>query len=156
MAALLQPFLCRISVPNNIDRDMHPFLSRSFCALATTASLIALPTLGAELDPQPIKPELQRLIDQMYPGMRSVYEDLHANPELGFQETRTAVKLATEMRKLGFEVTEGIGKTGLVAIYRNGTGPTVMVRTELDALNRPALCQQSEGPVQRQGELCRP
>ncbi|WP_218241263.1 amidohydrolase [Comamonas fluminis] len=113
---------------------MHPFLSRSFCALATAASLIALPTLGAELDPQPIKPELQRLIDQMYPSMRSVYEDLHANPELGFQETRTAAKLATEMRKLGFEVTEGIGKTGLVAIYRNGTGPTVMVRTELDAL----------------------
>ncbi len=112
---------------------MHPSLTRKFCAVATLAF-----TLGSaqavELDPQPLKPQLQQLIAQMYPQMRGIYEDLHANPELGFQETRTAAKLAAEMRKLGFEVTEGIGKTGLVAIYRNGAGPTVMVRTELDAL----------------------
>ncbi|WP_304350178.1 amidohydrolase [Comamonas testosteroni] len=112
---------------------MHPSLTRKFCAVATLAFTLGS-VQAAELDPQPLKPQLQQLIAQMYPQMRGIYEDLHANPELGFQETRTAAKLAAEMRKLGFEVTEGIGKTGLVAIYRNGAGPTVMVRTELDAL----------------------
>lgn len=112
---------------------MHPSLTRKFCITAALAFTLGS-AQAAELDPQPLKPQLQQLIAQMYPQMRGIYEDLHANPELGFEETRTAAKLAAEMRKLGFEVTEGIGKTGLVAIYRNGAGPTVMVRTELDAL----------------------
>ncbi|EED65344.1 amidohydrolase [Comamonas testosteroni] len=112
---------------------MPPSLTRKFCAVAALAVTLGS-AQAAELDPQPLKPQLQQLIAQMYPQMRGIYEDLHANPELGFQETRTAAKLAAEMRRLGFEVTEGIGKTGLVAIYRNGAGPTVMVRTELDAL----------------------
>ena len=60
-----------------------------------------------------------------------------AIPSSAFQETRTAARLAAEMRALGYEVTEGIGKTGIVALYRNGPGPTVMVRTELDALPMP-------------------
>ncbi|PNB46192.1 amidohydrolase, partial [Pseudomonas sp. FW305-130] len=60
--------------------------------------------------------------------------DIHTNPELSFQEARTATKLAGELKALGFEVTEGVGKTGIVGLYRNGPGPTVMVRTELDAL----------------------
>ncbi|GGH60372.1 N-acyl-L-amino acid amidohydrolase [Comamonas phosphati] len=113
-------------------------LARAFCAIAAITTLAGTLTArsawSAELDPQPLKPRLNRLVDQMYPGLQGIYEDLHAHPELGFQETRTAAKLAAEMRKLGFEVTEGLGKTGLVAIYRNGSGPAVMVRTELDAL----------------------
>ncbi|WP_120971665.1 amidohydrolase [Comamonas sp. lk] len=112
---------------------MHPSLTRKFCITAALAASLTS-AQAAELDPLPLKPQLLQLIAQMYPQMRGIYEDLHANPELGFEETRTAAKLAAEMRKLGFEVTEGIGKTGLVAIYRNGAGPTVMVRTELDAL----------------------
>lgn len=74
------------------------------------------------------------LVDAMYPALRAVYEDLHAHPELAFKETRTAAKLAAEMRQLGFEVTEKVGGTGVVAIYRNGPGPTVLVRTDMDAL----------------------
>jgi hippurate hydrolase len=75
-----------------------------------------------------------RQVDAMYPTLEAIYKDLHAHPELAFQETRTAAKLAAEMRAIGFEVTEKVGKTGLVAIYRNGAGPTVLVRTELDGL----------------------
>jgi len=60
--------------------------------------------------------------------------DLHANPELAFQETQTAAKLATHMKALGYEISTGVGKTGLVCILKNGPGPTVMLRTELDAL----------------------
>lgn len=66
--------------------------------------------------------------------LEALYMDLHAHPELGFQETRTAARLAKEMKALGLDVTEGVGGTGVVAVLRNGAGPTVLVRTELDAL----------------------
>jgi hippurate hydrolase len=74
------------------------------------------------------------LINGMYPQLETIYKDLHAHPEIAFQEERTAAKLAAEMRKIGFEVTEKVGKTGVVAIYKNGPGPMVLVRTELDGL----------------------
>lgn len=78
--------------------------------------------------------QVPSVVNGMYASLEALYMDLHANPEIAFQEVRTAGKMADEMRKLGFEVTEKIGGTGVVAIYRNGAGPTVMVRTELDAL----------------------
>ncbi|OGA60399.1 MAG: peptidase M20 [Burkholderiales bacterium RIFCSPHIGHO2_01_FULL_64_960] len=74
------------------------------------------------------------LLNSHYPSLELLYKDLHENPELGFNEVRTASKLAAEMRRAGFEVTEKVGRTGLVALYRNGAGPTVMVRTDMDAL----------------------
>jgi hippurate hydrolase len=80
---------------------------------------------------------IARSLDAQYSHIDALYKDIHKNPELGFQEIRTAAKLAAEMRSLGYEVTEGVGKTGIVAIYKNGPGPTVMIRTELDALPMP-------------------
>jgi amidohydrolase len=77
---------------------------------------------------------VSELLNGMYTQLETIYKDIHAHPELGFQETRTATQLATEMRTLGFQVTENVGKTGVVAIFKNGAGPTVLVRTELDAL----------------------
>jgi hippurate hydrolase len=74
------------------------------------------------------------VLDRNYPQLDSLYKDIHSQPEVQYQETKTAAKLAAKMRALGFTVTERVGKTGLVAIYRNGPGPMVMVRTELDAL----------------------
>ena len=79
-------------------------------------------------------PRIDSLVDGMYPQLETIYKDIHANPELSFKETRTAAKLAAEMRAIGFEMTERVGGTGMVAIYKNGPGPTVLVRTELDAL----------------------
>jgi hippurate hydrolase len=73
-------------------------------------------------------------IDALYPQLAALYEDLHRNPELGFQETRTSATLAARLKALGYEVTTGVGGTGIVALLRNGAGPTVMLRTELDAL----------------------
>src|SRR5689334_15298253 len=73
-------------------------------------------------------------IDGLYPDIETFYIDLHRNPELAFQEVRTAGKLAAFTRALGYEVTTGVGKTGIVAVMKNGPGPTVMLRTELDAL----------------------
>ncbi|MGA3103117.1 MAG: amidohydrolase [Terriglobales bacterium] len=73
-------------------------------------------------------------VDAAYPAAHELYLDLHQNPELSSHETQTAAKLAARLRNLGYEVTEGVGGTGVVAILKNGAGPTVMVRTELDAL----------------------
>ena len=81
-----------------------------------------------------LKAAIEASIEADYPKLDALYKDIHAHPELAFQEVKTAAKLAAEMRALGFEVTEKVGRTGLVAIYSNGDGPTIMVRTELDAL----------------------
>src|SRR6059058_4717254 len=73
-------------------------------------------------------------LDQLYPHLDSLYIDLHKNPELSSHEEKTAVKMADELRKLGYEVTTGVGGTGVVGVLKNGKGPTVLLRTELDAL----------------------
>ena len=101
--------------------------------LASVTLCIALPA-RAELDVPILKSAIETSVESNYDHLDALYKDIHAHPEIAFQEVRTAAKLAAEMRALGFEVTEQVGKTGLVAIYKNGNGPTVMVRTELDAL----------------------
>ncbi len=63
-----------------------------------------------------------------------LYRELHASPELSFQETKTAEKLATRLRQSGYDVTTGVGRTGYVAVLENGDGPTLMLRTDLDGL----------------------
>lgn len=68
------------------------------------------------------------------PALMELYRDLHAHPELSFQEVKTSAKLAARMRKLGFEVTEKVGKTGVVSVLRNGDGPTVLLRADMDGL----------------------
>lgn len=73
-------------------------------------------------------------VESVYPLAHDLYVDLHQNPELSSHETQTAAKLAARLRSLGYEVTEKVGGTGVVAILKNGAGPTVMLRTELDAL----------------------
>lgn len=73
-------------------------------------------------------------VDAIYPDIEAFYIDLHRNPELAFQEVRTSGKLAAFTKALGYDVTTGVGKTGIVAVLKNGPGPTVMLRTELDAL----------------------
>jgi amidohydrolase len=73
-------------------------------------------------------------VEAAYPDAHVLYIDLHQNPELSAHEIQTATKLAGRLRALGFDVTEHVGGTGIVAILKNGAGPTVMMRTELDAL----------------------
>lgn len=73
-------------------------------------------------------------VDALYPQMQALYRDLHEHPELSTLETATAAKLAARLKALGFEVTTGVGGTGLVAVLKNGAGPTVALRVEMDAL----------------------
>ncbi len=73
-------------------------------------------------------------IDALYPRIEALYIDLHSYPELAFEEKVTAAKLADRLKTLGYEVTTGVGGTGVVGLLKNGAGPVVMLRTELDAL----------------------
>ncbi|MGA8274009.1 MAG: amidohydrolase [Candidatus Sulfotelmatobacter sp.] len=95
--------------------------------------LLFVATLAATACAQ-ISASQEKEIETVYPDAHALYLDLHQNPELSSRETQTAAKLATRLRSLGYEVTEHVGGTGIVAIMKNGAGPTVMLRTELDAL----------------------
>ncbi len=77
---------------------------------------------------------LKEAVAQDYAYLESLYQHLHANPELSFKEEQTAARLVKEMKELGFTVTEKVGGHGFVSVLENGDGPTVMVRTDLDAL----------------------
>src|SRR5712664_4986761 len=81
-------------------------------------------------------------IDAIYPELDALYLDLHQNPELSGHEEKTAAKLADRLRRLGYEVTTGVGGHGIVALMRNGNGPTVMLLADMDAL-----------PIQEKTEL---
>src|SRR4051812_31849740 len=109
-------------------------MTRSFSLLLASLALCVPLSAHAEIDVTALKSAISVSLERDYPGLDALYKDLHAHPEIAFQEVKTAAKLAVEMRALGFDVTEKVGKTGLVALYKNGDGPTIMVRTELDAL----------------------
>ncbi len=97
-------------------------LTRSFLLVTLTAVTYAqAPSRSGE-------------VEAIYSDARALYLDLHQNPELSSHETQTAAKLAGRLRDLGYAVTEQVGGTGVVALLKNGAGPTVMLRTELDAL----------------------
>ncbi|MBV2180100.1 MAG: amidohydrolase [Castellaniella sp.] len=73
-------------------------------------------------------------LNGLLPDLEKVYTDIHAHPELSMQETRTAGLVADRLRQAGFEVTPGVGKTGVVGLLKNGDGPVVMLRADMDAL----------------------
>src|SRR5579883_229174 len=73
-------------------------------------------------------------VDELLPELEKFYTDLHAHPELSMEEMRTANLAADRLRAAGYDVTAGIGKTGVVGLLRNGDGPTVMLRADMDAL----------------------
>jgi hippurate hydrolase len=109
--------------------------------------LLAMPAvLAAQAAPMKA---IQGELDRIYPALDALYLDLHQHPELSGQEVKTAVKMADQMRKAGFEVTTDVGGTGVVGVLRNGQGPTLLLRTELDALpvqEKTGLAYASQEP----------
>ncbi len=77
---------------------------------------------------------IDKKLDTDMKSLVALYQHLHANPELSLMETKTAAHLAEEMRNLGYTVTEKVGGNGIVAVLKNGPGPVVLIRTDLDAL----------------------
>jgi amidohydrolase len=108
----------------------------SICCLSTcriaAISILLLSLPGGHASAQ--NTPLDKQVSSVLPDAQALYLDLHQHPELSSHETRTAAELANHLRTLGYEVTEHVGGTGVVAILKNGAGPTVMLRTELDGL----------------------
>jgi hippurate hydrolase len=77
---------------------------------------------------------IDKRIDAEIADLVALYQHLHSHPELSLQEEQTAARMAAELKKLGFEVTTKVGGHGVVGVFKNGAGPTVIVRTDLDAL----------------------
>ena len=103
----------------------YPYIMKSATSLVILAFAI---TAFSQSNP------VSKDVDAVYPQSHGLYLELHQNPELSGHETQTAAKLAERLLSLGYEVTKHVGGTGVVAILENGAGPTVMLRTELDAL----------------------
>ena len=97
---------------------------KTLCLIAASALLAA----SAQAEP------LRDAIAKDMPSLMTLYRDLHSNPELSFQEFKTSAKLAAEAKRLGFEVAEKVGQTGVVAVLKNGAGPTVLIRADMDGL----------------------
>jgi amidohydrolase len=95
--------------------------------------LAALLLAGAMLSPASAQ-DLRQSITRDMPDLMNLYRDLHANPELSMQETRSAARMADEARRAGFTVTTGVGGTGVVAVLQNGPGPVLLLRADMDAL----------------------
>ncbi|WP_106583571.1 amidohydrolase [Murinocardiopsis flavida] len=89
------------------------------------------------VDPQRVADHgsaVMRLVEEIFPLVEGFYVDLHKNPELSHQEKRTAKAVAEWLSRAGYEVETGIGSTGVVGVLRNGEGPTVLLRADMDAL----------------------
>ncbi|GAA2384312.1 amidohydrolase [Gordonia cholesterolivorans] len=110
--------------------------------LGTLSNMADVSTLPDAHDGEPLTDSLpadlvadvDRIIDADTDRLVETFKDIHRDPELGFAEVRTARIIELALQNLGFDITTGIGTTGVAAIYRNGDGPVVMYRADMDAL----------------------
>lgn len=84
--------------------------------------------------PRTSSTDIKTMVGEILPNLAAIYTDLHSTPELSMQEVNTAAKMASLLSAFGFEVTTGVGRTGVVGVLQNGTGPVVMLRADMDAL----------------------
>jgi hippurate hydrolase len=101
---------------------------------AQTRLILAVLTLALPLGAQDLREQIAGMAAKELDSLEQLYRQLHANPELSFYEKETAARLVAQLQRLGFTVTPDVGGHGFVAVLKNGSGPTVMVRTDLDAL----------------------
>jgi len=108
-------------------------MNRTIAALLSGCVLFASAALAQSRSGIWTTPSAEQ-VNAVYPEVESLYFDLHRAPELAMHEQQTSAKLAERVKALGYEVTTGVGSTGVVAVLRNGVGPTVLLRTDMDAL----------------------
>jgi hippurate hydrolase len=120
--------------------------------IAGLAAGLALTVLA--LDARGADPALRNDIASDYrERLGALFEHFHRNPELSHREIETSKRLAAELRALGYDVTEGVGKTGVVAVMRNGAGPTVLLRADMDGLPVEELSGLSYASKARQADI---
>ena len=106
--------------------------SRVRYLVGAAALAVAAPAFAAAPSPELVA-KVSAAIDADAPRLTAIFKDLHQHPEIAFTETRTAGIVAKELKALGFEVTTGIGKTGVVGVFKNGPGPTLWFRADMDS-----------------------
>lgn len=117
--------LCTIFLTFHLPAQADPVKALKEQARADSRSLEAM---GSPMS------AVQKALDEDYPYLDALYKHLHAHPELSFHEVETARRMAAELRRAGFELTEGVGGHGVVGILKNGAGPTLLIRADMDAL----------------------
>jgi amidohydrolase len=109
--------------------------TKAFSGMNLYLRILALLMIVTLLPSKPIKAQnLDEDINHIYPHLDRLYKHLHQNPELSLQEKETSELMAQELRVLGYEVTTGLGGYGVVGIFKNGPGPVLLIRTDMDAL----------------------
>jgi hippurate hydrolase len=96
-----------------------------------TLPLVILIGLNTLVSAESLRESISKDYDK---NLAELFVHFHKNPELSFREFETAKRMAKELRTLGYDVTEGIGQTGVVAVLKNGEGPTVLLRADMDGL----------------------
>lgn len=97
-------------------------------------SLLLLACCASACGAGPLRTQVASRVAELYPQLQSVYKHFHSHPELSLQEEKTSQRLADELEQIGFAVTRRVGGYGVVAVIKNGKGPTVLLRTDMDAL----------------------
>src|SRR5688572_12482909 len=104
----------------------------SICTRLAIIALLGIPVaFGADAA---VRETVASKIAAEYPSLETLYRDLHQHPELSLMEERSAGVVARELRAAGFEVTERVGGFGVVGVLKNGAGPTLLIRADLDGL----------------------
>ncbi|HZV08047.1 MAG TPA: hypothetical protein VE999_23390, partial [Gemmataceae bacterium] len=115
-------------------RDIWKVGKRGLIGALALALLAVRPSPGQDKGLKELDGEVKQHVAADYDRLEALYKHLHSNPELSLREARTSARLARELKEIGFDVTEGVGGYGVVGVLKNGDGPTVMVRTDMDAL----------------------
>jgi hippurate hydrolase len=110
---------------------MKPQRPALLCVLAFVYFPFSLPGAPA---PKPLRQQVISKVTELYPKLEPLYRHLHTHPELSLREEKTSERVAAELAQAGFTVTSRVGGYGVVGVLSNGMGPTVLVRTDLDAL----------------------
>jgi hippurate hydrolase len=114
---------------------MHIHRTAARPCLALAALILGTPGARSESpEVQQRVADVRRILGEEYSSLEALYKHLHTHPELSLHEVQTAARLARELKAIGFEIHEKVGGNGVVGIIRNGKGPTVLVRTDMDAL----------------------
>jgi len=131
VTADVSPRIRRLAPTQSAPTDVgdHRLLA-TFCAVV----FLAFPLPMRAAVPEDARELVKARVAEDYPTLFALYQHLHANPELSLHEEKTAARIAEELRRTGGEVTEKVGGHGVVGVLRNGAGPTLLLRTDLDAL----------------------
>ena len=125
MRQSLAAVLAAVSFTSIADAQTAPATPPAAPAAAPTPAPAATP---------PAQSEIGAAVAKDMDAMMALYRDLHANPELSLKEVNTAAKLAKRLKALKYDVTEKVGGTGVVAVMKNGSGPVLLIRADMDGL----------------------